>query len=375
MPTPAAGMVLAPQEVVRYLLRRGLIGPATIVDGDLRIADTSRRNCNITVTTESGPSYLLKQGIGKHNAMTVIHEALIYRDLADLPGADGLEPYLARCHDFDAATGVLVLDLLPDAMNLREHAFLRRRCSVRLARELGRALAALHGCDVGPLRDRSDLSLSGEVPWALSADRPNVTTYGNASGGIIRAARAIQRYSGGLAALAELRSTWRPTVLIHGDMRWDNCLVHRRRPEDRSDLKLIDWEFASLGEPGWDIGSVLSEYLMLWLFSMPTTGRAAGEFLELSVFSPAKMQPASSAFWDAYVRRARLEPETAAALQVRSIRFAGVRLLHRAIEQVKGMNELDPVTVALLQLAKNVLDRPAAAGRHLLGLSTLMEVT
>jgi len=375
MTTPTAGMVLAPQEMVRYLLRRGLISPATIVDNDLHIVDTSRRNCNLAVTTERGRSYLLKQGLGEQSAMTVAHEALVYRYLAELPGTERLERYLPRCHDFDAATGVLVLELLPDALNLREHAYRRRRCSVRLARELGRALAALHGCDVHRLHHQAGLSLPGGQPWALWADRPTLATYRNATSATIEASRAIQRYPGGQAALAELRATWRPSVLIHGDLRWDNCLAHRRRPGDRTDLKLIDWEFADLGEPGWDIGSVLSEYLMLWLSSMPITGRSAAEFVELSTFPLHRVQPAACAFWDGYARYAALAPGTAAELQVRSIRFAGARLLHRAIERVKEMNELDPFTIALLQVAQNVLDRPAAAGRHLLGLSTPLEAT
>jgi hypothetical protein len=68
---------------------------------------------------------------------------------------------------------------------------------------------------------------------------------------------------------------------------WDNCIVFSRPGSPRkSRLKVVDWEFAVLGNPCWDIGSVFSEYLNFWLLSIPVMGEAPpDQFLDLAPVS------------------------------------------------------------------------------------------
>jgi hypothetical protein len=375
MTSATARMVLTPQEIGRYLLRRGLTDPASIVEGDLQIIDTSRRNCNLVVATERGPSYLLKQGLEDRTAVTVGHEALIYRILGRLPDDEPLTRFVLRCHGYDDATGVLALELLPKATTLREHALRRRRCSLRLARSLGTALAALHRPTVARLGAQTDGLLRGERPWALSVYQPSMDAFRQASGAAIHLFQVIQRYPTLRDTLDDLRRTWQPSALIHGDLRWENCLVHARRTAERTDFKLIDWEFADLGEPGWDIASVFTEYLSCWIQSVPITGRCSpGEFLSLATFPLDRIQPAVRAFWGAYVKHARLARADAQRLALRAVRFCGARLLQSAFEHVSGAIDLDAYAVAVLQLGHNILDRPVDAGLHVLGLPTFSGV-
>lgn len=368
MTSATARLTLTPQEMGPYLLRRGLTSPATIVDSDLEIIDTSRRNCNMVVATEHGPSYLLKQGLDDRTRATVGHEATVYRFLGGLPNSAPLARFLPRCHDYDHDNGVLVLELLPKAMSLREHTLRRRRCSLRLARELGKALAALHACDTAPLRADSG-SFQGDRPWVLTINRPAIDAIRQASNAGIQLFTVVQRFPALGETLEDLRRTWQPAALIHGDLRWENCLIHSRRPGDRTDVKLIDFEFADLGEPGWDIGSVFAEYLTCWLRSVPVTGQFPPDrFLALASFPLARVQPAVRAFWQAYVRQAGLAPAAAATLMLRATRFCGARLFQAAFEHVSGSIELDAYAVVLMQLGQNVLERPADASLHVLGL-------
>ena len=57
--------MLDQSEVATYLLRRGLISEACIVDGDFQVVDASRRNRNFKAISKAGPSYMLKQGVAK----------------------------------------------------------------------------------------------------------------------------------------------------------------------------------------------------------------------------------------------------------------------------------------------------------------------
>ncbi len=96
--------------------------------------------------------------------------------------------------------------------------------------------------------------------------------------------RIVQRTEGFGELLDGLRATWVPTALIHGDVKWSNVLVVDAGTPQES-IKLIDWESAMVGDPSWDVGSALSQYLSFWLFSIPLTGGEAPErFPELAAY-------------------------------------------------------------------------------------------
>lgn len=56
--------------------------------------------------------------------------------------------------------------------------------------------------------------------------------------------------------LGSMRDAWRSTHLVHGDLRWANCLV-----DGAGGVVLVDWEYAGLGDPAWDLGCALAEHL------------------------------------------------------------------------------------------------------------------
>jgi hypothetical protein len=101
-------MLLTQAGVVSALLARGLLDAAAIIDGDLVVADGSRRNINFEVLRERGRSYFVKQGVGDDRRRTVAHEAAMYEVLASSPT---LEPLAPRRHLWDAEDCTLVVEL------------------------------------------------------------------------------------------------------------------------------------------------------------------------------------------------------------------------------------------------------------------------
>ena len=99
----------------RYLLDHGLIAGKSVVNGDLRVVDCSRRNRNVKVISDQGPSYLLKQGVGPDGHTSVAHESRVYRFLHAGPASRRIGRYLPRLHLYDNVERVLVLELLDDS--------------------------------------------------------------------------------------------------------------------------------------------------------------------------------------------------------------------------------------------------------------------
>jgi Ser/Thr protein kinase RdoA (MazF antagonist) len=357
--------VLAQEDVLQFLLTHALVGPEAVVEGDLAISDVSSRNRNFRVETRRGPCYLLKQGTTPEATATVAHEATVYRRLV---AADpGLATHLPRFCGYEPGSGVLVLELVREAEDLRSRHLRAGAFSTGPASALGFALGTLHRTTRGVVSEEVPTG----TPWVLWAHRPDSRLFRDVSAAGLELIRIVQASEGFPEALERQRTTWRTDTLIHGDMKWDNCLVSSHE-DSRDDVKLIDWEVAIKGDPCWDIGSALSQYLSAWLFSIPVTGEVPPErFPELAGYPLDAMKPALVACWQAYADARQLDRRSTAGELRRAVELAGARLVQTAFEAAQMMQQLTSSLILHLQLALNVLLRPRAAATQLLGLPEL----
>lgn len=360
--------MLTQPEVAAYLLQHEYLSPETIVSGDLAILDASRRNRNFKITTNNGPCYLVKQGQGPENEANVEHEARVYAAFQAAPRSQQRGRYVPRFHAYDRDARLLILELVPHAQDLREYHGARGRFPVTVARSLGEALSALHR-DITPGEAGA---IRGAPPWILSFHCPRPDVLRTISSANLQIVQIIQGTPGFGKRLDDLREGWQTGSFIHFDVKWENCLVSLTQASTRGPVvKLVDWEFAALGDPCWDVGSVFSSYLSAWLFSIPVIGEEAPDrFLELARCPLSRMQPAMRACWAAYIRGMALDATTADAWLIRSVRYAGTRLVQTGYEHMQAAAHLTGNLVCLLQLGFNILQRPQEAAVQLLGISS-----
>lgn len=62
-------------------------------------------------------------------------------------------------------------------------------------------------------------------------------------------------------ALRSARDGWRDRSLIHGDIRRENWIT-APGARGRLRLKVLDWELSGSGDPAWDLGSVVAEFVL-----------------------------------------------------------------------------------------------------------------
>jgi Phosphotransferase enzyme family len=362
--------MLAHRDLALYLLKRQFITAASIVEDDLLLMDASRRNYNLKVISERGPSYFVKQGVGPDGIATIGHEAVVYELIQSLPGSPQLQCYLPHCYEYDPQEHLLILELLRDVQDFREYHTRNGRFSTTLATTMGNALSRLHCmARVAATRDEK-MGFSGRLPWILSLHRPGLGIFRNISNANLQLIQIIQYSSEFRRMLDELRQGWRAITLIHHDIKWDNCLVFAPANSRRKTrLKIIDWEFADLGDPCWDAGAVFSNYLSFWLFSIPITGEEPPDrFLELAQYPLERMQPAIRAYWQAYVQGMGLDRATSKEWLLRAVKYSAARLIQTAFEHLQMSIHLTSNLVCLLQLSLNIMQRPYEAIAHLLGI-------
>jgi Ser/Thr protein kinase RdoA (MazF antagonist) len=344
--------VVTQADAAAYLLRRGLLAPGAIVDGRVVIGDASSRNRNFAVRTDDGPDYLLKQGRDADGAATVAHEAAVYRRLDDL-GVD-LRAYAPAFHGYDEAEGVLVLELVDGAETLREHHLRTETFLAAVGKALGAALATFHAATRGTYA-------ALPAPWAFSVHRPDVSVFRDISAANIELIKIVQNEPAFGENLDELRRGWTISALAHHDVKWDNVLL-----TSDGGVRLVDWEAAGPGDPYWDVGAALSQYLSAWLFSIPITGsEPPQQFPALARFPLDTMKDAIRACWSSYANAIGGAPPGALR---RTVAYAGARLVQTAFEASQHVQQLTSPVVLHLQLAANMLRRPDAAATQLLEL-------
>ncbi len=350
--------MLGQEEVAGYLLRRGLLTAEAVVGGEVVVREISSRNRNFAVEVDGGPSYLVKQGRSAEGAATVAREAAVLEEL--VTRGDELQIHLPGLVGYDPAEGLLVLELLREAEDLRTRQARLEAFPAALGEQLGSALGTLH-------REMREKYPEAPTPWVLSIHRPDSSVFRDASAANLELIAIVQNDEGLGEKLDELRHDWRVETLIHQDAKWENCLVTE---DDR--LYLIDWELAVAGDPHWDLGTALGQYLSAWLFSIPVVGGEPPERLPTLARSPLDaMKPALRTCCEAYARAADGRSVLGDEPLQRTVAYAGARLIQSAFEASQFDQRLNSAAILHLQLGSNLMRRPAAAAEQLLGLTAV----
>jgi aminoglycoside phosphotransferase (APT) family kinase protein len=132
-------------------------------------------------------------------------------------------------------------------------------------------------------------------------------------------------------ALRAGRERWRDRCLIHGDIRRENWIgAHTGRRG--LCLRVIDWELSGSGDPAWDLGSVLAEFVLENIRD-PGDHEAAWR---------SEDAPHIRAFFRAYrMHRGLLDPGNPAECE-QVVLCAVARLVHIACEWADLQSDDDP---------------------------------
>jgi hypothetical protein len=313
--------LLSAADVLRFLAAREFIAPEQLVDAHWRLDQSTFRNSTVRISTLDHPGLVVKMAVSRANATTLANEAAIYRQAPEQPAGFGM--LLPAVHGYDPEQAVLILELVPGARTLREEHARAEAFSIDLARASGVALARVHRVQhIRPIQP-------DHPPQILSFHRLGLVRYRQLSAGSRRLIMLLQSQPAFGARLDQLAASWRPSCLVHNDFKWENILVSRdpRAPQEVT-LKFIDWELAAMGDPAWDVGSGIGNYLHAWIASMPIHPAALPEDLIRHARAPlSTIQPAMAQFWSAYIDESGLNEAAVKNWTPRVTAFAGARLL------------------------------------------------
>ena len=361
--------------VLHELLRRGLLQKSELLDGGITVADSTSRHRNALVMRRARPGYFVKEAVPTQpmSVQTLMREAATYALVQQPDSALApLAPLMPKFHVWDPTQRLLVLELLPGAENVGAHVRRTNTFSPEIAAQFGRALATYHSRTAGTISAATYGHIFPRtVPWALTISQQNQTSVANLSAANAQMLSLIQRYPNYPRRLDALHASWRHDTLIHGDMKFENCVVTSTNGSKGDvTIKVVDWEIADLGDPRWDVGSMLQSWLTYWIFSMPVDGKVTDpdQLAAQAHYPLERMQPAIRAFWQAYATTMNVSGEQERELLHTCISFGGARMVQTVFESMYQMTQLTPHAIFMLQVSLNILEEPRAAVTELLAL-------
>ncbi len=304
---------------VAYLRDRGLAEPNR--DERVQVRSLSRRNHNLAIEIGGRTLWLIKQ-IQHHTPEVVASlacEAYCYYAAENGGPLAALHPLMPRCAYFDSEHSILVIGFL-EGLNAADAHERTGPFETRLAKELGRVLARVHRT---PLPSGFPCAL----PWVLQPFEERWRFSARSSFlALFHADVTVAR------SLTELRESWQANTFLHGDARPENFVL-----SPASEMRLVDWELAGIGDADWDCANVMQYYWTHWVsIGWPT----------LAAWNA--LTGALQNFWTAYNDGS---PQSLA----RVTRYTGARLIQTAYEHLASAGGITVVVDRLVRLATLLL--------------------
>lgn len=348
--------------LLHYLLEKGLLTPDQAINANLTIQNSSSRNENYQIYGDLEPGIFVKKiKIKDQQSIRALErEAEIYHCADANQTFVALSKIIPRYQVYDPYNHLLAIDLVSNSENLREFHMRIGQFPSSAATILGQSIRCYHEeVEIA----RAGISFPRKLPWILTIDQiGRQIPLGEASQHVLTIIREFPEFG---SHLDELRSIWTPTALIHGDMKWENCLIF----EENNQLKIqiVDWETADIGDPAWDVGAIFQAFIVFWIYSIPFDGEhALGELIHKASFPIERMQPAIKAFWESYTQN--ISSYDRLNFLNRSTRFAAARMLVTAYEHMHQAQHMSMSVLGLIQVSLNMFADPLIAAEELLGI-------
>ncbi len=360
-------MFVDTNNIAYFLAERGLLRFESVVDGDFMVRDQNSRNRNLKVIRKNSPGFFIKQIAQKtpEYMQSMEREAACYRLAKQHPGFRSLQSLLPEFHYFDPANYILILELLPNGESLWGYHQRAGKFPLDIGKLQGEKLGLYHG-RIKLNGDTSELKpFPRQIPWILSVYETHAAHQNQLGGGNSQLIDIVRQYPEFPYALAAIKTDWKYSTLIHGDIKWENLMVCRKGEDGPLELKIIDWEIADIGDECWDVGGVLQAYLSFWIFSLPVTDTPGPA---TAPFDTEGIKPAMAAFWTSYAAARNLDQNTSHQMLVRSMSCAAARIIQTAYESSLMVPQLSKHALCKLQMSMNILRDPAGAVHDLMGL-------
>lgn len=335
-----------------------------------KVEPVAAKNFNLLVTFANGRKLLVKQE--RHNqegkaAGEFLSEWRIQEFLQEFPELNHLRPLLPEVLHFDRENSIIVFRYLDDYRDLIDLYITENSFSGKIAMAIGTFLATIHRetftCQKYQdffCQSQHNLKFAQVTDLILGLERIGPEIFGSVPADGLKFFALYQRYDSLGQAIAQLGSAFAPSCLTHNDLKLNNILLQKDwEQSSKGIVRLIDWERSAWGEPAFDLGTIISSYLQIWLGSLVISkSLSIEESLRLAMTPLEKVQPSIATLTQAYLHTFPEILEHRPDFLQRVVQFAGLALIQQIQGMIQYQKSFGNGGIAMLQVAKTLLCRP-----------------
>lgn len=382
-------LFLSSENVCQYLLDRNVCEQKTICSTQVELVKESSKNFNLIINFADNYKLFIKQE--RHQARKNFPSELfnewqfhqLLRQFSDL--FSSIYPSVSEVLYFDEDNSIIVYRYLTEYLDL---AILYREANIfptEIAALIGNILAKLHRSTLNRQECRDFISQissgsfqyqPGHLAQVLRRVEPEI--FSSMSVDCLKFFALYQRYESLGAAVEDISEHWHPCCLTHNDLKLNNILIHieweqllsQGKPLDESLLRLIDWERCNWGDPAFDLGTLLANYLSIWLNSfISNPAFEMVESLRLAVTPLEVIQPSIITLIRAYISSFPMVLKHRPDFLKRVVQFTGLALINQIWGMLQYQKSFGNTGICMLQVAKSLLCHPEQSVVSVFGLT------
>eukprot|EP00434_Breviolum_minutum_P028256 symbB.v1.2.024996.t1/scaffold2402.1/size80084/3 len=332
VPAQTSGPGNAPLSAVKAKLKDQLKGAPLDSSSPLRAAEITGGNLNYAfVVQDDKAAVFVKQApdyikvIGPEAQLTrerMRLEVQVYGEW--MQAGDEMSRFLPKIWMFDEEAMAFIMEYLA-SYQLLQGCLFEGNAQVSLAKSLGQCMATMHSrthCSKLDAAEIARLTKTYENRTLRDIQLEYVFSKCYREDSRASALRADEAF---MMELEKIKAVYngvntKNLALCHGDLHAGSVMVDGAK----SEVKIIDPEFAIFGPPGLDVGSLMSTYVMAYCFHRSQGHTASAD----------AMHSAARGIWEAYVdamKAASIASEILQQIEVETLGFLGCEVARTAL--------------------------------------------
>lgn len=361
-------LLLNSHNVFEYLAALGLCSQSE--QALSHIEPVTAKNFNLLVTFPDSRKLLVKQERHNHQGKAAgefIAEWRIQEFLQQFPQLHHLRSLLSEAVHFDEQNSIIVFRYLDNYRDLMDFYTKENSFFGEIPAGIGTILATIHRDTFNRQEYQNFLcrtqenSTSYQVTNLIKAfERIPPEIFGLVPADGLKFFALYQRYDSLGQAIAQLGSAFTPSCLTHNDLKLNNILLCNDWEQSTEGIiRLIDWERSTWGDPAFDLGTLISSYVQIWLSSLVISkSLSIEESLRLATTPLEQLQPSISNLSLAYLNTFPEILEHRPDFWQRVVQFVGFALIQQIHAMIQYQKSFSNTGIAMLQVAKTLLCRP-----------------
>lgn len=325
---------------------------------------------HLTVKTSGNNFYIVKQENFKADADIYFgakYEYLLHQLIANFSELKPIQTLIPELIKFDSENSIIVTRYLSNQIGLDQFYQHHNNYSTQIAALVGNHLARLHRLTFNKpeyqefLVKHTGNENLGNTPYLLrSLERVGPGLFGNICNDGIEFYKLYQRFPSLHQAVAELYSNYQSSCLIHGNLRLNKYILDNQDSvTNLTQVKLTDWENLNWGDPAFDLGVLIAQYLKLWLDSIYVDSETDLKLaLSLATCPLERLQPSLGELLQGYLAEFPAILKKRPDFVNRVTQFAGLHLIKSIQHNFEQRRPFGNGDICTLQVAKSLLCQP-----------------